>query len=150
MSRHLTCPVCGKEFDTEYNRQKYCSKDCAKIVSRENNKKWKKDNHEHYLETQREYQKNYYKRNPEKFRENSRRYYLKHREKINENSRRYYLEHQEKMKAYQKNYYQKHRGRKMEYTRNYYHSKWDAINKCMAKHDNCFSCPTEDGECLYD
>ena len=38
--------------------------------------------------------------------------------------------------------------------KNEYHKAWRAgkteMYQCMMEHNNCFSCPTSDGECLFD
>lgn len=34
MMKKLICPVCGKEFETEKNAQKYCSAKCRRAANR--------------------------------------------------------------------------------------------------------------------
>ena len=72
-------------------------------------------------------------RNPQKIREYRHNYYLRHKAERKAYNRQYYLDHPDKFKIYSQRQYQKMK-----------------IQRCSKKHDDCFSCPTKNGECLYD
>lgn len=68
----------------------------------------------------------------ESCRERSRnhKYYMDHKEHVQKRHKKYYLDHKEHIQEMKKKYNQR--------------------KKCEKKHNGCFNCPTEDGECLYD
>lgn len=133
--KKLICPICGTEFESTVPNRKYCSKDCAKTAQSIRQKRWIKDNYEHHKSHQREYQRRYREKGGEAYKE-----YRK----------KYYQSHKEELRAYAKKYYQEHLDEKREYARNYQKNHYGSVGKCRLKHNNCFSCPTQNGECLYE
>lgn len=80
----------------------------------------------------------------------NREYRQKHKEETKTCRKQYYLEHKEQIKAYRKQYYQKNKERIKAYQRMMEKTNNPEIAKCCSTHNNCFECPTLDGECLYD
>lgn len=60
-------------------------------------------------------------------------YYLKNKERINARAKQYRLDNPEKYNAFKERQKQRRQ-----------------IQRCSLKHNNCFACPTKNGECLYD
>ena len=133
--RKLVCPICGREFETNAPNRKYCGTDCAKIAQARRKKHWLDNNYEYNKMRQREYQRKYRREGGEVYKE--------HR-------RKYYQSHKEEFRAYAKKYYQEHHDEMKEYARLYKRNHYGVVAKCKAKHNNCFSCPTKDGKCLYE
>ena len=132
---YRVCPICGKEFETNDHRRKYCSEECSKTAQKRQQKRWLKDNYEQHKNNQREYMK--------RRRRGLGQEYNKYR-------RKYYESNKEEFKAYARKYYREHRDEKREYARMYKKNHFGVIGKCRLKHNNCFECPTENGECLYE
>ena len=131
------CPVCGSVFETDYAQRKYCSTKCCK--------------------------RNYYLNNKEKVIEYTRNYYNEHKEKLNEYTRNYFAKNREKIKGYNDKWRKKNKELVTLYKHYHYlylkdnNPKWKkeyekakTMYRCKVKHDNCFSCPTKNGECIYD
>ena len=79
------CKYCGKEFETDRNYQKYCSKSCR-------NKGYREQHRNCY----REYQKQYRQNHKDKLREYYRQYRQDHKDNLREYRRKYYMRYQKK------------------------------------------------------
>lgn len=127
------CPVCGKMFDPNQHNQKYCSKECYRVIS---NKRSKKYYHDHKKECQ-ERMNQWRREHPHLIKMYNKKYKDTHRESISamalERSRKWRSENPERYKEQ----YAKANHRK-------------AILKCSREHNNCFDCFTEDGNCIFD
>lgn len=143
-SRLIKCEVCGELFHPGSSRAKYCCDECRKTAHDKQIKQWHKEHRKELNEKQRIKRKKY----PEQYKKYNRRSYLKHREERQEygreRSKQYYYTHKEQVKAYWRSHIQENRDSER---RRYWNKK---IEACKAEHDNCFSCPTLDGECLFD
>ena len=135
------CPVCDKEFDTEYVRQIYCSTECKKIAARERSLKYYYD----HLDSCRLKKRKYNQSHKEQLREYAKNYAKNH-------AKKYRQDHKEKISNYQKEYYRKNKERISKYKKDWYQGKKlkTKIAECSKKYNDCFNCPTENGECLYD
>ena len=49
------CAICGKEFEANHGRCKYCSDDCKRIAKHQNNRKWYQNHKEKHKEHNRKY-----------------------------------------------------------------------------------------------
>ena len=143
-SRLIKCEICGKEFHPTSSRAKYCSNECRKTARDRQIKQWQKDHREQINEKQRKWRKDH----PEQVKEYNCQNYQKHKEKRRKNARekskQYYLLNKETILANRR----AHRKEINEADRNRRLNK--KIEACRAKHNNCFSCSTLDGECLFD
>ena len=92
VSRILTCPICGKEFEKVDRYQKYCSTECAK-------------------HKQKEYAKMYYRKNLKKYQARSRAYNQAHKKELSEYFRKYYQKHKKELDEYRRKYRQGYRKR---------------------------------------
>lgn len=119
------CSICGKEFNTTHFNAKYCSEACRKLGKKK-------------------YRIEYKKKNIEKVRAQKRAYYRAHKDQI----RKYQEEHREEIRRNRRNYYLSHKNKHKKERHSIINS--DDIRLCSEAHDNCFSCPTVNGECLYD
>ena len=113
------CPICGKEF--KHSRSKYCSKECFK-------------------ESRRRASSQYYQNHLEECRAKSREYSKKHKKELKEYLKKYYRDNRDKLLARARDK-QVRKARRNKYL--------TPMEKCRLEHDLCFSCPTLDGECLY-
>lgn len=134
----ITCPVCGKTFIKSYHNRKYCSDECKIQGLKNNRKKWR-DNNPEKVKLMREKRKTKYK---ETVRRCNRNYYLRHQEECKDRQKKFYEEHKEKRHEYYLRHKRKYERREK--------VRLMTIQECATEHDNCFSCPTRNGECLYD
>ena len=85
----MICLICGLEFESYNNIQKYCSKGCYEINQKEYQKEYQKD-----------YQKEYYQNNKEEINEYGKEYRQDNKEEINEHQKKYKQDNKEHQKEY--------------------------------------------------
>jgi len=100
----MICLICGLEFESYNNIQKYCSKGCYEINQKEYQKEYQKD-----------YQKEYYQNNKEEINE----YGKEYRQDNKEESKEYYQDNKEQIKKYQQEYYQDNKEKINEHQKEY-------------------------------
>ena len=146
MIRQVICPVCGSNFTTTDHRRKYCSDECYKKAQKSLRSKRYWEN----PEEKRKYSRNYYWEHSNRIREQHQKYYYSNREKILKRQRKYYQkyywDHREEILSYKKLHSQQ---RPKQPTRKSIVGCTN-LKDCIALHNNCFSCPSKDGECLFD
>lgn len=130
------CEICGELFHPTRSTQKFCSRECYQENARRRSKKWSQE----HREEKAAYIKAWEKANPDKVKANKKRFRERHKEEIRESNRKFNKERKE----YFRNYYQNH---KEKWTLSKNNKK---IKECSEKHENCFNCPTPNGECLFD
>lgn len=121
------CVVCGKKFKTNIYNKLTCSPKCQKVRTKE---------------LKREYNKKYSEMNADYLKAYRKKYYKTNKEVLNAQVKEWREKHPDYHKDYQKSYYDENQDK--------YLSNSRKVSRCALKHDNCFSCPTPDGECLYD
>lgn len=127
------CPICGTEFEPNFHTRKYCSDECSKIANRRNATKYKQEHKEEISIRRRKS----YKQNPEKWKEIRKKQYREHREDRLKQAHEYYIKNKDRIREYKKQWYQDRKLKKQ-------------IAECSSKHNNCFNCPTENGDCMYE
>lgn len=169
------CPICGNEFEPKHGNQKYCSRECVRVAKIESVKTY----YQTHKEQRKVYKKAYYQAHKVQCKAYHKAYYRTHKEQYKVYNKAYYQTHKKQRKSYSKAYYYAHK-KAPEYVikvcltcgsefktkpgnkkycspecarvaRNkHWRENYKNFKQCKKEHDNCFSCPTLDGECLYD
>lgn len=119
------CEVCGKEFTTQYVRQKYCSDECRKFAKNEQTRQWNQKNpdrpryNEQLYQSYQEYSKQWHQAHPEY----NKQWHQAHKEQNQEYKRKWKQIHKEEIRERDKQYRQIHSEQ-----RNSYSKKWRQNN----------------------